>query len=648
VVPNQRPHEDQLFDEADALFGAFDLSCPSCDARLNGDPFFERMRVCPGCDRHFALPARERISLLVKPSEFRETSGTLVSLDPVRFHDHLPAADRLAEAQERSLISNAVITGIARIGGNDSVVIALDAAYIGGAIGILAGEKLAIALDLASQKRLPVIVLAAGGGVRTQDGMLAVLQMAKTVTLCARLHRQGLPIISVLTHPTTGGIYAGLALQADLILAEPGASASGEAAARQGMGEPLPTTEQLMAAGMIDEIVPRSALRDSLASLLHLLNTRGSLHVPTHVPVATGVAAPGWEALRIGRHPDRPTAARIALRLLTNVQQVRGDRIAGDTETLIGGIGRFEGLTVAFLAHNRRPDGQTDQLLSAAAYRKAARIMQLAGRLELPLLSFVDTAGAERGLDAELGGISVAVARNLELMGQVPAPVITVITGEAGGAGALANALGDRVLVAEHGMFTLPMVEGALASPFFLRQTGTERSSSGDFPFRSLSAREAHGLGVIDRVIPEPEGGAHLDPNGAIELFRVAIAESLGEVLGTGSRRLLETRVERARQLGLADPEGSDIASRELRELTAIQHAISRSIDDFRHDMRERIEQTRHSIPNLPNKMPTRADFNELAGRITQFRENVTNAAQQARHELVDEWRDKTRDGESG
>jgi enoyl-CoA hydratase/carnithine racemase len=260
----------------------------------------------------------------------------------------------------------------------------------------------------------------------------------------------------------------------------------------------------------------------------------------------------------------------------------------------------------------------------------------------------VDTAGAERGLDAELGGISVAVARNLELMGQVPAPVITVITGEAGGAGALANALGDRVLVAEHGMFTLPMVEGALASPFFLRQTGTERSSSGDFPFRSLSAREAHGLGVIDRVIPEPEGGAHLDPNGAIELFRVAIAESLGEVLGTGSRRLLETRVERARQLGLADPEGSDIASRELRELTAIQHAISRSIDDFRHDMRERIEQTRHSIPNLPNKMPTRADFNELAGRITQFRENVTNAAQQARHELVDEWRDKTRDGESG
>jgi acetyl-CoA carboxylase carboxyl transferase subunit beta len=644
VVPNLRPSDDSQFDEADALFGAIGLSCPSCDTELSNEPSFERMRVCPACKRHFGLPARERISLLVKPSEFSETSGELVSLDPVRFHDHLPAADRLAGAQERSLISSAVITGVARISGNDAVLIVLDAAYIGGAIGILAGEKLALALDLAWMRRLPVIVIAAGGGVRTQDGMLAVLQMAKTATLAARLHRHGIPIISVLTHPTSGGIYAGLALQADFILAEPGANASGESAAEQGLGGPLPTSEQLLAAGAIDGIVSRDHLRETLASLLHLLNMRGSLHVPAHTPTATGAALPGWDALRIGRHPDRPTAARIALKLLTNVQQVHGDRMGHDDPALIGGIGRFEGLTVAFLAHNRRPDGETDVLLTAAAYRKAARIMQLAGRLELPLIAFVDTGGAATGLQAELSGVSSALAQNLQLMGHLPAPVITVITGEAGGAGALANALGDRILVAEHGIFTLPVVEGALASPFFLRQTPTDTAASEQRKFRSLGARDAMALGVIDRVIPEPEGGAHLDPDAAMESMRVVIAESLGEVLTGSSRRLLGDRIERARQIGLADPEGSDIASRELRELTAIQHAVSRSIDDFRQDVRDRFEHRKQSLPQLTNKLPKRPDLNDLAGRISQFRESVSTAANQARQDLVEEWREIKRE----
>jgi acetyl-CoA carboxylase carboxyl transferase subunit beta len=470
--------------------------------------------------------------------------------------------------------------------------------------------------------------------------MLAVLQMAKTATLAARLHRHGIPIISVITHPTSGGIYAGMALQADFILAEPGASASGVSAAEHGLGSPLPTSEQLLAAGAIDGIVSRDHLRDTLASLLHLLNTRGSLHVPPHTRTAVGASSPGWDALRIGRHPDRPTAARVALKLLTNVHQVRGDRMGRDDPALIGGIGRFEGLTVAFLAHNRRPDGDEDVLLTASAYRKAARIMQLAGRLELPLIAFVDTGGAATGLDAELSGVSAALAMNLQLMGHLPAPVITVITGEAGGPGALANALGDRILVAEHGIFTLPVIEGALASPFFLRQTAADPFDREQRRFRSLGARDAMALGVIDRVIPEPEGGAHLDPDGAIESMRVAIAESLGDVLTVPSRRLLHERIERARQIGLADPEGSDFVSRELRELTAIQHSISRSIEDWRQDVRDRIEQRRQSLPHLASKLPKRPDLNELAGRISHLRETVSTAANQARQEIAGEWRE--------
>ena len=169
-------------DDTETLLPA-GLSCPSCDLELGEEPTFERFGICPNCGRHFGLPARERISLLVDPGGFDETSGELVSLDPVRFHDHLPAADRLAGAQERSVISDAVITGIAEIGGHDAVLVVLDAAYIGGAIGVLAGEKIALAYELALSRRLPLIAVAAGGGVRTQDGMLAVLQMAKVSTL---------------------------------------------------------------------------------------------------------------------------------------------------------------------------------------------------------------------------------------------------------------------------------------------------------------------------------------------------------------------------------------------------------------------------------------------------------------------------------
>jgi acetyl-CoA carboxylase carboxyl transferase subunit beta len=503
---------------------------------------------------------------------------------------------------------------------------------------VLAGEKLALAFELALSRRLPLIAVAAGGGVRTQDGMLAVLQMAKVATLAARLHRSGVPIISVLTHPTTGGVYAGLANQADIILAEPGGVASGSPAAGQGVGNLLPTVEQLYGAGMIDEIVERIALRDRLSTVLHLLCARGSLHLPLAELPQLGPVSPAWEMMRIGRHEERPSGATIAQRLMSTVQLLHGDRIGRDDPGMVAGIGRFEGLTVAFIAHQRRPDGVTETRLSPSAYRKAARIMQLAGRLELPLLSFVDTPGAESGVEAELHGISMAIAQNLALMGHLPAPVIAVITGEAGGAGSLANSLGDRILVTEHGLFTLPMVEGAITHPYFLRVQGGLRTDRSNL-LLSLNARDAHALGVIDRVIPEPEGGAHLDAEGAIALIRVAVAESLGEVIASGPRKLADDRLRRARALGLAAPDGDDTARRELRELQSIQHSISRSIDDFRQDMRDRFEHRRQALPHLTTRLPKRPDLNELANRFNHLKETVSTAASQARHDLVDERR---------
>lgn len=602
-------------------FTEIELNCPSCDSELAGIELFERFRVCPGCHRHFGMPARERIRLLVLPGGFQETSGQLVSLDPVRFHDHLPVADRLSETQERSVISDAVITGLAEIGGHQVVLVALDAGFTGGAMGVLAGEKLALAFDLALSRRLPLIALCSGGAVRTQDGMLAVLQTAKIATLAGRMHRAGIPLISVITHPTTGGVLTGLANQADIILAEPGAVAGGVPAAGQGQMASTPTAEALLDAGMIDDIVERPALLLRLATIVHLLCGRGSLSVPASPLAALGPPAPTWESLRIGRDPDRPSAAAFARKLITEFQPLHGDRIQHEDDGLVAGIGRFEGLTVAVIAHERVRDGEARRPLSVSAYRKAARVMQLAGRFELPLLSFVDTPGAASGIEAELSGISMAVGQNLSLMTQLPAPVIAVITGQAGGTGALANALGDRILAAEYGLFTLPIVEGASVHPFFLRRLDAANHEV------AMGSREANALGVIDLVIPEPKGGAHLDPDGAANAIKMAIASSLGEILGSGARKLGDDRQRRARMLGLAEGEGDDIVRRELRELTALQHSLSRSIDDFRHDLRGKWEQGRQAIPMLATRLPRRPDLNDLANRFSALRETVSNAA---------------------
>ncbi|CAN5592134.1 hypothetical protein BH09CHL1_BH09CHL1_11940 [soil metagenome] len=600
---------------------SIELNCPSCGAELAGVELYERYRVCPGCRRHFGMPARERIRLLVAPGGYQETSGELVSLDPVRFHDHLPVADRLSETQERSVISEAVITGLADVGGHQVVLVALDAGFTGGAIGVLAGEKLALAFDLALSRRLPLIALCAGGAVRTQDGMLAVLQTAKVATLAARMHRAGIPMISVITHPTTGGVLTGLANQADIILAEPGAVAGGAPAAGQGQIPGAASAEALLEAGMIDDIVERPALMLRLATIVHLLCTRGTLSVPATPLPALGAAAPTWEAIRIGHHADRPSASSIARKLVAEFQPFHGDRIQRDDPGLLTGIGRFEGMTVGVIAHERQLIGDAQQPLSASAYRKAARMMQFAGRLELPLISFVDTPGAAGGIDAELTGISMAIGQNLNLMGQLPAPVIAVITGQAGGTGALANALGDRILASEFGLFTMPIVEGAQAHPFFRRALQTTHNQL------AMGAREAKELGVVDLVIPEPEGGAHLDSDGALSTIKMAVALSLGEVLSSGARKLSDDRMRRARMLGLAAAEGDDTVRRELRELVALQHSLSRSIDDFRHDLKDRWEQGRQAIPMLATRLPRRPDLNDLASRITSLRETVSNAA---------------------
>ncbi|HKG25974.1 MAG TPA: acetyl-CoA carboxylase carboxyltransferase subunit alpha/beta, partial [Thermomicrobiales bacterium] len=591
-----------------------ELDCPSCGTILSGAETYEVFRVCPTCRRHFWLAGHERLDLLLDPGTFAETNAALASVDPLVFRDPLPLPDRLAEERERGGISEAVITGVGSIGGQDVVLIVLDFAFLGGSLGIVAGEKVTLAMELAATRRLPLVAICSGGSSRAQEGILSLVQLAKTASAAARLHRSGVPFISLLTHPTTGGVYAGLANQADIILAEPGAQiglTTARESANAAIGAGPNNAEHLLDHGLVDEIVERTAQREFLATLLGLFanpGAIGSLQGPTP-PAPSNLRA--FEETSLARHGDRPTAADYVERMMSAFVELHGDRVSGDDPAVICGFGRLDGATVAVIAQERGR-GELRELrrggrMEACGYRKTVRLMRLAGHIEIPLVTLIDTPGARGDAEAETGGIGVALAQALGLMSILPVPIVAAIIGEAGSAGALALGVGDRILMQEHAVYSVFGPESAL-----YREADRAVDATASL---KVTARDCERLGIVDRIVPEPSPAAHVDPDQAAALLSSAIARALSELSGAAPRRLLDDRALKVRHFGRATPEGREAARRELREWQDVQRTISRSFGE----LRGRIEARQLARPNLPHlRRPNvnRADLGALAGRI--------------------------------
>jgi enoyl-CoA hydratase/carnithine racemase len=244
--------------------------------------------------------------------------------------------------------------------------------------------------------------------------------------------------------------------------------------------------------------------------------------------------------------------------------------------------------------------------------------MRLAGHLELPLLTFIDTPGAQTGIEAEANGIGLAIAQSLAMISMLPVPVICAIIGEGGGAGALALAAGDRILIQENAVYSVAGPETA-GTPLHL--ASAQRTS----PVTSLklTARECLRLGVVNSIVPEPAGGAHADPDFAAAQLRIAVVQALADLAGVGPRRLLEDRAWKIRYMGQTTPEGREAARLELKELQELQRTLSKSLGELREDLRDRWEKRTITLPNLTRRHLHRPDFAELAGRLNALRANV-------------------------
>jgi acetyl-CoA carboxylase carboxyl transferase subunit beta len=251
-------------------------TCPSCRSHYRDDELREALRVCPACGHHFPVGALERIEQLADPDSFRETATDLRSADPLAFVDLRPYVERLSEAEAATGLDDAMVVGSAELEGRPIVLAVMDFAFMGGSMGSVVGEKFARACDLAVGLDVPLVSVAASGGARMQENVLALMQMAKTVGGVDAVQSAGLPFVSVLAHPTTGGVMASFAALGDVIIAEPGAlmSFAGPRVVQQTVRERLPPdfgrAESNFQFGQVDLVVPRGELRAVLARLLRL------------------------------------------------------------------------------------------------------------------------------------------------------------------------------------------------------------------------------------------------------------------------------------------------------------------------------------------------------------------------------------------
>ena len=250
------------------------IKCDSCKEIMYGAEVERAGRVCPKCHYPFRISSRERIGLLADGGSFEEYQSGLASVDPLGFKDTKRYRERLRSAREKTSMEEAVVTGLARIGGYPAMLCVFEFAFLGGSMGSVVGEKLTRAIELAIDKHVPVIIVSASGGARMQEGILSLMQMAKTSAALSRLAEARLPYLSVLTDPTTGGVTASFAMLGDVILAEPRAliGFAGPRVIAETIRQPLPEgfqrSEFLLEHGQLDLIVERRELKETLRKLL--------------------------------------------------------------------------------------------------------------------------------------------------------------------------------------------------------------------------------------------------------------------------------------------------------------------------------------------------------------------------------------------
>lgn len=530
------------------------IKCPQCKTTHFINFFAKKKFVCPDCHYHFRLTPEEWVKYLCKGNRFQEKDKNLYTIDPLEFPNY---QDKLKKAYKQSKAKSAVKAGITEIGEYPVVLAVLDANFMMGSMGAVVGEKITKAAELALDKGLPLIIISASGGARMQEGVISLMQMAKTSAAIKRLDDAGLLFISILTNPTTGGVSASFAFLGDIIIAEPNAliGFAGPRVIQQTIGEELPDgfqrSEFLLEHGMLDLITERAYLKKTLEKLL-------SMHKSSEVelpPISTDIMKVEeqrhsiTDILSLARHARRPTTLDFIKLIFDDFIELHGDRHYGDDKAMVGGIALFQGIPVTVIGHQKGKNTKENiyrhfGMAHPEGYRKALRLMKQAEKFHRPIITFIDTPGAYPGVGAEERGQAEAIARNLHEMSGLKVPIITVITGEGGSGGALGIGVADKILMLENAFYSVISPEGCASILWKDPKKAQDAAQS-----LKISAFDLLKLGLIDAIVQEPEEGAHEQPEETANALLMAIHAHLTELMQQSPEQIVSQRYQKYRQI---------------------------------------------------------------------------------------------------
>lgn len=532
--------------------------CNLCKAAIIAEDVRRGYYICPKCHGYFRVHAYRRIEMIADENSFEEWDKGLTSGNPLEYKGY---EEKLTALQEKTGLDEAIVTGKVKINGSAAVVGVCDGRFLMASMGQVVGEKIARAVERATEQRLPVILFACSGGARMQEGIVSLMQMAKTSAALKRHSEAGLLYISVLTDPTTGGVTASFAMLGDIILAEPNAliGFAGPRVIEQTIGQKLPKgfqrAEFLLEHGFIDRIVEREELKAVLSQILKLHEKKdreATVPVKETPEAAEDIfeeSVDAWERVQTSRMKDRPVGSDYVAQLFEGFLEFHGDRYFKDDPALIGGIAAFQGLPVTVIAQEKGTTTKENikrnfAMPSPEGYRKALRLMKQAEKFHRPVICLVDTPGAFCGLEAEERGQGEAIARNLFEMSNLKTPVLSIVIGEGGSGGALALAVADEVWMLENAIYSILSPEG-FASILWKDSKRAREAAN----VMKLTSAHLKRLGIVERVITEPEHLTVYSMGDVCRQIREGLEQFLDRYMAMDRKELTEHRYQRFRKM---------------------------------------------------------------------------------------------------
>lgn len=542
------------------------IECPFCGRELDKDKVIKRKYVCYECGYYFRVRTNNRIKMVADRGSFEQWFEDLVESNPLSFEGY---EEKLEATREKTGLTEAVTVGKCRIYGEEAVIGVCDSRFLMGSMGHVVGERITAAVERATKLRLPVFIFCCSGGARMQEGIISLMQMAKTTAAIKKHSDAGLFYCTILTDPTTGGVTASFATVGDVIMAEPGAliGFAGPRVIKQTIGQDLPEgfqrAEFQVEKGFADGIVKREDLRKTIYYLIVANRPKeGVFRVRRQSEedkrfMYTEIlkeltwksrSLTAWEKVKAVRQAIRPSAKDYMDYIFDFFVEAKGDRAYGDDQAIMGGIAMLNGQPITVIADMKGNSIEECKKRNFGmplpeGYRKALRLMKQAEKFGRPIVSFVNTAGAYCGIEAEERGQGEAIARNLLEMSALKVPVLCIVIGEGGSGGALATAVGNEVWMMENATYSILSPEG-FASILWKDASAAPKASE----VMNITSQDLKRLGVVEKIIPE-FGGANPNTVEAIgEYMRDEIVKFLDACEGKDWESFAEDRYNRFRK----------------------------------------------------------------------------------------------------